>query len=335
MEKVSLPTKRVFILMLVAFVFILTLLMYKNGTTFLALERDTDDGGQYVLDTKDQDSDGDGVADWEESFFGTDPNNPDTDGDGIPDNLDTDTKNILTGLEDSFYSGYTLTAPEDQREPTGTDILASSFMSRYLATKSASSGELGAQEIEQIVNSTITGTVVPINYTLYTLADLNIGDGANALSVEKYGEEVGEFLKTNFKLDISFDYYVPTMRVFSTLLEEDTADSASVEILRTYSKLYDDAISFLVNLEKIPPSAAPIHLSLINLFSQQKEINLLLSQYHEDPYGAVSVIPLYDSIIEDYVEMFEKVFLFFESNDVMYPENSNGWFFKNLIFRNN
>jgi len=37
--------------------------------------------GRYGL----LDSDGDGIVDWKEPQFGTDPNNPDTDGDGIPD----------------------------------------------------------------------------------------------------------------------------------------------------------------------------------------------------------------------------------------------------------
>ena len=32
-----------------------------------------------------KDSDNDGVYDWEEALFGTDPHNPDTDGDGISD----------------------------------------------------------------------------------------------------------------------------------------------------------------------------------------------------------------------------------------------------------
>lgn len=40
---------------------------------------------QQKLAELNKDSDGDGLKDWEEAIYGTDPHNPDTDGDGTPD----------------------------------------------------------------------------------------------------------------------------------------------------------------------------------------------------------------------------------------------------------
>ena len=40
---------------------------------------------RYSLESTEPDRDGDGLPDWEEGVWGTNPNNPDTDGDGTYD----------------------------------------------------------------------------------------------------------------------------------------------------------------------------------------------------------------------------------------------------------
>ena len=50
----------------------------------------------------DKDSDGDGLKDWEEALWGTDPNNPDTDGDGILDGAEIQQKREALQLSTDY-----------------------------------------------------------------------------------------------------------------------------------------------------------------------------------------------------------------------------------------
>jgi hypothetical protein len=83
-------------------------------------------GKQLTLAERQQDSDGDGVADlYETAYYNTNPNNPDTDGDGASDLAE------ILGGKDPLTAG-----PQDEIRPaTGSAVgTTDTFTQRYLAS---------------------------------------------------------------------------------------------------------------------------------------------------------------------------------------------------------
>lgn len=111
-----------------------------------------------------QDSDGDGLSDWEEVLWGTDPHNPDTDGDGISDKdqvfaasrslslteLDAETAKATPGVEQK----------NSDTPPTSTNVLAKELFASYMYSLKSSTN-LTPEEQEKMINDAI-GSVAPM-----------------------------------------------------------------------------------------------------------------------------------------------------------------------------
>jgi hypothetical protein len=110
-----------------ALIFFVLFGLYLGGRTLLTRNQDGEPGGdEFTLAERQQDTDGDGVADlYETAYYNTDPNNRDTDGDGESD------LNEIVGGSDPLVPG-----PQDEiRPPTGSAVGSTeTFTQRYLAS---------------------------------------------------------------------------------------------------------------------------------------------------------------------------------------------------------
>lgn len=133
------------------------------------------------------DSDDDGLSDYQESIFCTDPNNPDTDGDTIPDSKDPnpcDEPKIyitskITSIEEteSSVSAAIMISLKTDRElwVSDTDIEVSSSFGTLSPVKKLTDGLFTCQ-----LSSTISGTAV---VTIKTVTD-GIPDGRASESIQ-------------------------------------------------------------------------------------------------------------------------------------------------------
>ncbi len=97
----------------------------------------------------DKDSDNDGLKDWEESLWGTNPNNPDTDGDGTPDGQEVKQgRNPLLAskngkndkLENQKLKETDSLLPAEL--PSFTDLLSQQFFGDYLFLREKDGGQI-------------------------------------------------------------------------------------------------------------------------------------------------------------------------------------------------
>lgn len=88
-KTLSLGKRLVFIFASLAVVFIAILMTTPLGSlekrNVVLVTPKTPKTKEEIVQNINHDSDSDGLKDWEEKIYGTDPNNPDTDGDGTPD----------------------------------------------------------------------------------------------------------------------------------------------------------------------------------------------------------------------------------------------------------
>jgi hypothetical protein len=129
-----------------------------------------------------EDTDGDGLKDWEEVLRKTDPQNPDTDGDGTNDGEEVDANRnpLAPGPNDDASNSATATGIDAQSldDLSQTDKLAFQLFEGYINLKK---GRYLGTPIEQ---NFITGLVEQnnpgISYTPYTMADISVSQTEDA-----------------------------------------------------------------------------------------------------------------------------------------------------------
>lgn len=122
----------IFILFTCAVVFVFSTKDNKSFSqkdTSKALAVKTVDNSPPSPNIYEKDTDGDGLADWEEVLWSTDPNNVDTDNNGIHD------REEVYGKKDTQQLAYTEEATNDEKKPiTATETVAREILSSYMHT---------------------------------------------------------------------------------------------------------------------------------------------------------------------------------------------------------
>ena len=130
---------------------------------------------------QDVDTDHDGLPDWEEAVYGTDPNNPDTDGDGVSDGEEVRTGHnpLKKGPDDILY-----TLSLGNATSTNIDDEKKKFYSEFLS-----------KEIENIRSSTVQDLVKNFDANQvaprHTLSDLAVISDNSPENLRAYANNFG------------------------------------------------------------------------------------------------------------------------------------------------
>ncbi len=136
---------------------------------------ETQDKTINLADLVQKDSDGDGIPDWEETLWGTDPENPDTYGRGLGDLAEIEKMRKTTAG----------TGTSGQNKPSSdTEIFSRQLFSSLVALKQ--SGNLSETTLDNL-SSDVTENIrlSAAEKTYYTLSDLKIVGTASS-SLQKY-----------------------------------------------------------------------------------------------------------------------------------------------------
>ncbi len=156
-----------------AFVMLVSHAFYGRGTLAVADPLPIRDASTLTHATE-VDTDHDGLADWEEVLWNTDPHTPDTDGDGVRDGDERSAGRDPAQAGSGIFAQSTLnnTAQEDL-PTTATDAMARELMSTYFATLQKG-GSLGADEQSAIVDRAMQSAKEFVKVPTYTTADVHI-----------------------------------------------------------------------------------------------------------------------------------------------------------------
>lgn len=207
------------------------------------------------------DTDQDGLYDWEEALWGTDPQNPDSDADGIPDGVAIERKKTEAGITEST-------------ELSDTDLFA-----KDLYTTIAVAAQDGLTEEESlalqndIAKAIVNKTPSEPTYTLESLIVVPFSNQSYNSYVSKimgafvYNEEIKQRLQTT-----------------TSQIKNSTIDSVF------FKTTGDEFIAFAQELAKVPTpnTSASTHLLFVNAFDRLGKILSGLSQIENDPIYAFS-----------------------------------------------
>ena len=143
------------------------------------------------------DTDGDGLPDWEEALWGTDPNNADSDGDGVPD-----ARKTIEG-SDWRSRSVALLGDENSEPLTVTAVATRELIGTYMSQVVNNNSDLTPEEQAILVDRTIRASAESFKPPKISLSDLEIVPPSPSVG-KKYTADMVAILTdliTNAELD--------------------------------------------------------------------------------------------------------------------------------------
>lgn len=286
-------------------VFVLVVFVVAGGTWLLVhshyqRQKAADRGGFTIADSAtreeqlkklQQDSDNDGLRDWEEALYHTDPHNPDTDGDGTPDG-------------EEVKLGRDPLKPNTSKNPAEPNDLMATSTPEIVSAGSTQSENLTkrlAEEVgKQIIVQRIAHPDIPFDPQsagqdlvdrfadsvpdevplVLTEKDIVIGHDTSTSAVKIYVNGLQRAIGTNFKgLGAQLTIYI-----FEDTL--NTGDYSKLTALDSYLAAYARTIDQLKKLT-VPPQFVHLHAQYLNLAIAQQDAVKKMREAETDPVGAL------------------------------------------------
>lgn len=268
------------------------------------------------------DSDKDGLADWEEVLWGSNPKLSDTDQDGTSDG-----EEVLTGRNPTIKGPKDVllktsaNGSEGVAELSATDKLAREFFTEYAKTKQ-SDGTVTNISSANIIASTLSRSDILSSARAYTEGELSVRKLDSEAILREYAEAMGLIQKEN-ALDTSAE---TELSIFKKAL--DTNSKEKLLELSPIALRYETIVKAMLALP-VPAELVPLHLALLNdmsaiLFS----VNAMKNAF-TDPVGALAGVSEYlkraAEIPADYKAFAEH----FAKRNIVFASQSAGYLFLN------
>lgn len=304
----------------------------ENKKEVLVFERQnsTQDSVKNLAETiSRQDSDNDGLPDWEEALWKTDSQNPDTDGDGTGDSeeIKLGRNPVKKGPNDVLEKSIarvegTAIGTPGQQSLNETDVFMRELLAKYFELKG--SGEVGSGSIEELANSMAGGLIskgTPPAKT-YRAVDVLMSDDSSS-SMRIYGEEVGTiFVQRSSK---ESELYILSQALSGN-------NTGTIEKLSQFEKEYTAMVKKLL-LVKAPPTLASAHLGFINEFGAVASAVGAMSNTLTNPVLGLSGVSQYQKSLNAIEKNMKYVGSVFNSHGVVFKRGENGYLFTSIFER--
>ena len=262
-----------------------------------------------------KDSDTDGLPDWQESLYGTDPNNPESFQSGIKDG-----EAVAQGLvqprvavRPEGESTDPSSIPGTAAAPASlTDRFAQTLLQQYLASR----GENPPTQ-EEIVAFVKSG-----------VADL----ATQSASADRYGNgdvvsSSGTLVAYVAQLESAFarNTVQTSKNELSYFSDAVDGDNGALAKISDVSDAYDN-IARAVIATPVPPEARQAHLSIANALVHMSEISDDMAAMKSDPVRALMGIALYEQYARGLVGAFANLNGVLSARSVSVPEGSAGYY---------
>lgn len=281
------------ILFAIAFVVIVVLLFSLNTKSTIKNQAGQSTGLVYgdktLSDVVNTDSDLDGVLDWEEGLWGTDPLKTDSDGDGVPD-----------GTEVSQLKGEATVANSngvlEEENLTETDKFSREVFTT-VATLSQS-GTLTQETLDGLGSSLAQQIENPTVSKVFLFSDIKTTGNNTGESARIYLNSLDAiFKKQSLLYKNGYDGIVYTINVtFSDVLQKYLLDPESDKAfsgLAQITKEVDDVVKSMKGLT-VPSGLSVIHLDILNSFQRISENMTNVKLAIKDPIVAMGGASKYE-----------------------------------------
>ncbi len=289
------------LLIVFAVLFIVTLFLFKTTTIFKNIGGNVNQEAGLVYSNEilgnlvNKDTDGDGVLDWEEGLWGTDPRKKDTNDDGIPDSVEIEN---LKKQETQNQQGEPLL--QDEKNLTETDKFSREFFATVATLNQ--NGQIDQATVNKLSESLANNIQNSPPKKVFVISDLKVIKDDSVQAVKKYSDTLKN---TNIKYQTD-NTVLDILQRF--IVDENTVD---VRVLSELDPIIEQTNKIIGTLTKIsiPQSLASLHLDFINGLQRLSENLSNIQLYDTDAIVALSAISQYDkntTILESAVSNLEK-----------------------------
>ena len=296
-EKYSkyLPSKK-FILILsviivLAVVIFVIFFMSSSGENFITGDK-SDSAlkieNQTIVDLIQNDSDGDGIADWEEALWGTDKNKKITFND-MPDATYIQNKKKELKIEQSV----------NETKLTETEKFAREFFSSYSAMKS--SGQIDSDTINSFSNALGQKIVNPSLIDYYKETDIKTSALDNFATKQKYYQDMQNLFKSYQSVGLGDELDIISKELASNSANGTAGNIDQDSKLSTIANAYQDFAKKIVEMS-VPQSLAIYHLLIANSSNNTGVSVSSMEKIIDDPIVGLSGLSQYQKYSDDLVK---------------------------------
>jgi len=310
-KKINRKGKMIVPIVLVLGIFIGAVIVLKTQGTFAEIFKEGKKIFVPVASEPDADPDNDGLKNWEEEVYKTDPRDPDTDKDGY-----TDGEEILSGYDPLVK------APNDTLENTDTSVprpLPKNLTDRLsqIISEKIKSGEINpVSDPNTAPDSTLLNNEDILNEALLQIAkkaekdfilpsisnkEIKIStENTNNDQVRLYIAQMSSAMATNDSVYSGFQSEAELIQ--SAVAEKDT--SKIQPLINSYEMIIE-------NIKKIeaPQDFADIHKEQIAIFELTKKILEAIQNFEDDPASASAAADVYPKLNSLLKKLSEKLIL--------------------------
>jgi len=332
-----LPSKKFLYILLaiiiaLAIIYIFSLINEHHAASLTVVSTETETKSQEFLVL---DSDNDGLKDWEEALWKTDPKKTDTDGDGTSDgeevrlNRNPVAANIAkTGETPSDQANMEVIAAnkkadEEFAKLSQTQRLAQTFFSQYIASKSINGASLDNVS-KQIILDTAVSMTEASNIKPYTNLDIKIIDDDSTSTLKQYGNNLTQSFFTGTGVEKVDNELV----IISNAIQNQ--DEKILDGLDPIIEGYGRTVNKLL-LISVPKNMVLLHLKLLN------DLNLLkisleeIKKMFSDPVQATVGTSRYQNTVPSLNKDWVSLRNYFISKKIIYSDKEYGYFLLNII----
>lgn len=231
-------------------------------------------GTETLKELSTKDTDGDGIADWEEGLWGTDPLKKETTP-GTQDSVAIEKLRAEKGIANT----------KTNENLTKTEQFAQELFSTVAILNQ--SGEIDQNTIDTLSASITKEIENPIQKKIYRLTDIKIIESNTKINMQDYNKATGAVLYNKYPINIKI----------LTVLEESLTTEGDINVttlnkLDPINKQVQEIITGLLKI-KVPSTLAILHINLLNTFQAISENLTNIKQLDTDPIVAMSAIAKY------------------------------------------
>ncbi|MBI2020996.1 hypothetical protein HYS99_00595 [Candidatus Giovannonibacteria bacterium] len=279
-----------------------------------------------------RDTDGDGLKDWEEILWKSDPHKPDTDEDGTTDKEETKENRspVVAGKKnsDGSWSDAVKSAEVPEKTSTSTpktltERIARQFAVEYLTTEGVAGGNINNFQKESITESLVESLSKDalLYKDKYATKDIKILDGASPDTKKEYLNKIGETLKKNLKGTERSE-----MEILNEAISMGKYDSLSK--LDDYISAYKKSLEFLKNLNS-PKEYAYFHLELMNILENTINADNFIKTTSSDPARGLVGLYIYSNQISRLANFYKSIERQIRIDNLSFKPNDGGYYFAN------
>jgi hypothetical protein len=274
-------------------VFIVSLFLYKNISRYENQEVATDpglvyDGEETIESIVTRDTDLDGVVDWEESLWGTDPQKKDTDDDGIMDKTEVENLKLAQARENE-EAGLAVSGGasiENEENLTQTDKFSRELFSTVAALSQA--GEIDQATVDKLSVSLLEKIENPVQRKVFILSDLKISAKDDEAAILAYSQNLAN-VQAKYPVNNSV---IDVLQKF--ILDPSNVDVEALSELDPIIEKMNKMINEIAQIP-VPQSISTAHLNFLNALKRLVENTEDMKFFESDVVISLSAMSQYEA----------------------------------------